>query len=1221
MKTLLFLLLTFNVAAQTVTSTTVPVNINMVLQGRGTLFFTNNASTLFAVTDPRYARSNALNSKIDVAGESKIPTFYNPTVSVGTIATTSPYQYNHDVSIAWFQDRWFAAWNANTNAIESANGQVNLVSTSTDFITWTTPVQAFISSTYSTNPVTYSFSADVQWQPNLLVVSNVLWCVWSQENAGNFPAGLVAYHSKLTSPTAKWYNQALSLNVTNQGRIYYPFPTQDPLLTTSGRVLAPITWIATNDWGAVNGYSPGFFTIYKLVGAAYTDNGSTWSTGGYTTVPNKPYQPWEPFFVEGVNGTIRIFARNLDFVNASKEDFMLTAQGYGIGEAFAPLESAEMEVSTTRYGHIPQTANRKLVVGPDVKDSSNPAISRQNLALFFSQTGADDLTAGTGLTGYTADVQLYPQGVEKDGKLYIAYSYGPIPRSIKTLVVDPAPSTNDLHIWPRKNYFFQNQLQYVSTAPAHFTNGNYGVMRTVTNTSTSFGTSTNVSAGAWVYLTKIDGAGASIADNRDDTSPRGFLFTVNSSGGLRLVTYSGSTSYNHDSSGITVPTNQWVYLGMSADYTTPQVTFYAVQFDGTVTTSTVALTAPVGNTEGGPLYITAARPSSTVGKLQGKIRRLSVLANVIASANNHRYWHGLDQVALSATDWPGTETNPGTTVQFTATASNAGSNDAAWLLEWSRTGTDMAGSATETTIDGSDVLQIKGFGSAGVEFPTSFEMSGDQSSLSFSFLVPSDPPSGKQIKLLTIGGYSTRQEILIRNAGVVEVYDSVYNQYFTLGSYTTNVWRPINVSLANGAVTYGDPNGGTVNWWYYDAHPRVYLGAGYVNQDQLSSESIFYVRLSDLTVSNGRATAESANRLAGRNSFPLLKIESATPTLSFIDTGVSTNYLISNGNNLYLNQSGASTPGNLGLNYNFVDNSLSLVGEGAQIPRFLGVSFSDTIAPGISFDRSLGTLAAPQTVTNGTILGQILFSGNGLSAKGEIRARANDTWNATNNPVAVDILTTDFNSTTRAVALTITPDRQLQQFATSPTFKVTAEDGITGWRLNVLGGSNALFTIQTNGVTKQQFFGDGSAQFEGNTIRLGGSSGPTLSQTAGNPEAAITAPVGSLYLRNNGGAGSTLYTKETGTGNTGWRTVTPLVGSGSLAYASISAGSSGTATLSLSGANTDNPAIASPQTALTSGLIHAGTRVSSANTLEVTLYNPTGGALGTTNTWNVRVFR
>ncbi len=38
----------------------------------------------------------------------------------------------------------------------------------------------------------------------------------------------------------------------------------------------------------------------------------------------------------------------------------------------------------------------------------------------------------------------------------------------------------------------------------------------------------------------------------------------------------------------------------------------------------------------------------------------------------------------------------------------------------------------------------------------------------------------------------------------------------------------------------------------------------------------------------------------------------------------------------------------------------------------------------------------------------------------------------------------------------------------------------------------------------------------------------------GTPEAAVTAPIGTLYLRTDGGASTTLYVKESGTGNTGW---------------------------------------------------------------------------------------
>lgn len=46
--------------------------------------------------------------------------------------------------------------------------------------------------------------------------------------------------------------------------------------------------------------------------------------------------------------------------------------------------------------------------------------------------------------------------------------------------------------------------------------------------------------------------------------------------------------------------------------------------------------------------------------------------------------------------------------------------------------------------------------------------------------------------------------------------------------------------------------------------------------------------------------------------------------------------------------------------------------------------------------------------------------------------------------------------------------------------------------------------------------------------------GITWSVGAGSPEALVTAPVGSLYSRSDGGAGTTLYVKQSGTGNTGW---------------------------------------------------------------------------------------
>lgn len=43
-----------------------------------------------------------------------------------------------------------------------------------------------------------------------------------------------------------------------------------------------------------------------------------------------------------------------------------------------------------------------------------------------------------------------------------------------------------------------------------------------------------------------------------------------------------------------------------------------------------------------------------------------------------------------------------------------------------------------------------------------------------------------------------------------------------------------------------------------------------------------------------------------------------------------------------------------------------------------------------------------------------------------------------------------------------------------------------------------------------------------------------LTWGSGSPESVVTAPVGSMFLRSDGGSATTLYIKESGSGNTGW---------------------------------------------------------------------------------------
>lgn len=79
----------------------------------------------------------------------------------------------------------------------------------------------------------------------------------------------------------------------------------------------------------------------------------------------------------------------------------------------------------------------------------------------------------------------------------------------------------------------------------------------------------------------------------------------------------------------------------------------------------------------------------------------------------------------------------------------------------------------------------------------------------------------------------------------------------------------------------------------------------------------------------------------------------------------------------------------------------------------------------------------------------------------------------------------------------------------------------SAWRLKRFGdAADRIIIDATNGKV---LIGDGTVA-------------PTIQWSSGtnSPEGVVTAGIGSLYSRANGGASSTLYIKESGTGNTGW---------------------------------------------------------------------------------------
>lgn len=118
----------------------------------------------------------------------------------------------------------------------------------------------------------------------------------------------------------------------------------------------------------------------------------------------------------------------------------------------------------------------------------------------------------------------------------------------------------------------------------------------------------------------------------------------------------------------------------------------------------------------------------------------------------------------------------------------------------------------------------------------------------------------------------------------------------------------------------------------------------------------------------------------------------------------------------------------------------------------------------------------------------------------------------------------------------------LRNGGTAQTFRVynTYTDSTTHERLNVkwdtnvavvgtekgsVGGTARDLEFRTDDTARARFKSTGEFEFANGVRILTGS---------GSPEGAVTAPVGSTYQRSDGGAGTSFYVKESGTGNTGW---------------------------------------------------------------------------------------
>lgn len=204
---------------------------------------------------------------------------------------------------------------------------------------------------------------------------------------------------------------------------------------------------------------------------------------------------------------------------------------------------------------------------------------------------------------------------------------------------------------------------------------------------------------------------------------------------------------------------------------------------------------------------------------------------------------------------------------------------------------------------------------------------------------------------------------------------------------------------------------------------------------------------------------------------------------------------------------------------------LDMNGVGAPKYGFVAVSIAGSNTSAYHADQVSGSFSS-------------LLSGNGsftniINVPGKLTVDAAGNYSALTSswpsgawsisrPAGANSATTFLHRGTGALTM-LTQDAGAIQFSTSNTAR---------WEVDSTGQLRPATNLGYEfGASTRRI-----AQVWGYQINLGATStdGVIILSGAGSPEGAVTANVGSLFLRNNGGAGTTFYVKESGTGNTGW---------------------------------------------------------------------------------------
>lgn len=673
---------------------------------------------------------------------------YQPTIEHAFVcdAAAQPLRYNHDSSVAWVRDRWVCLWNANAIPEEGAPGQLNYVSTSRDGLSWSAPHPAFSDPSLCANPV--PCSKGTQWQPNLLVVKDQLWCLWSQNSKDEHNG---CYLSVLATPDGLWTNRLLTWNgkadPVIDGKAFRLFPTQNPVRLSSGRVLAPVTMMGPLSANAPSDKT-GWQWLEKRNSVLFTDdNGVTWQVSPGTTLPGLDWRQWEPTVFEQPDGSVMMFARN-NLIPAFEKADMKAAEtltwsvSHDGGATWSPHAFVPLETVVSRMHVLRQPDSDRFLMLHNDWPAGTFCTDRRNLSLFVNRGGGIDFTAGIGLTGREPEV-AYPQMDIRDNALLFTYSQGACGlRSIRAVRVSPLPDPGQLYLYPRSNLPLPPQCA--------LTNGTLLLSggRSLTCRTAPAVASDCVRLDAEV---NPDDDGV-LFDNRG--AANGFVWGLS---GVAFV-HLGEPAKNIRST-LPVPRGRWSRVGVAIDYPNGEVTFSVGDRSERVTFKpgrrTLAGTAAT--------LFGANLASSRLTAFEGGVRSL------ILDGTN-RLCDAADPAAFER--------------DFAVTHAASADAGPPGRILWRGGGpaARAAGAVAAAMQDSRPVLCLTGAASVGVELEANERASGDAVELEFAFLIE----RGATGTLCTAGEANQPARVLVGGTNIVLCANG---QTLSCGSATPGLWQ------------------------------------------------------------------------------------------------------------------------------------------------------------------------------------------------------------------------------------------------------------------------------------------------------------------------------------------------------------------------------------------------------------------------------------------------